>query len=135
MNIIYEGDDVSLFNDTQSKAPTLFSRKLINEIKNKILGKRFNVSFVFVSPKKIQGLNKKYRKIDKPTDVLSFNVEKNIGEIYICKSVADKKSVDFKHFYSNYYLYLVIHSLLHLKGFEHSVKMEKVEKKLYDFFS
>jgi ssRNA-specific RNase YbeY (16S rRNA maturation enzyme) len=50
-------------------------RKFI-EIKNKILGKDYDLSWAFISPKKIQKLNLEYRNIDKPTDILSFPLSK-----------------------------------------------------------
>jgi len=74
----------------------------------------------FVGEKKIQDLNRKYRKKDYPTDVLSFPLEDmnlgpdgvvRLGDIVICKTQARKKkhSVPF----------LIKHSMLHLLGIHH----------------
>lgn len=97
------------------------------EIKNEILGKDYDLSVCFVGENKIKLLNKKYRKINKPTDILSFTISDKMGEIFICKNVANKKAKDFAHQYPDYILFLVIHGLLHLKGMKHSSKMEKYE--------
>jgi ssRNA-specific RNase YbeY (16S rRNA maturation enzyme) len=61
------------------------------KIKNKILGKDYDLSWAFITPKKIQKLNLIYRNMNKPTDILSFPLSKNEGEIYICKSESKKK--------------------------------------------
>ena len=91
----------------------------IEKIKNDILGKRYELSFCFISKNKIKSLNKKYRGKDEPTDILSFPLEKDSGEILICKEIARKKK--------NSILFLVIHGMLHLKGLEHGAKMEAYE--------
>lgn len=104
----------------------------IEEIKNEILGKRYELSFSFISKSQIKSLNKKYRKINKPTDVLSFSLEKNSGEILICKEIAKQKSKEFNMTPANYLIFLVIHACLHLKGFEHGDKMEQYEFSHYN---
>lgn len=113
--------------------------KIAEEIKEEILGKQFELSFSFVSKKKIWELNKIYRKKDEPTDILSFLLEKNVGEILICKKQAEQKwqnlwqknsEIDFPKL-EDYLLFLVIHGLLHLKGLEHSSKMRKYEFQYY----
>jgi len=103
----------------------------IEEIKNEILGKRYELSFAFISKNKIKELNKKYRKVDEPTDVLSFQLEKNIGEIFICKAIAKIKAPKFEMTFEDYLIFLVIHALLHLKGLEHGAKMERHEQRYH----
>ena len=98
-------------------------------IKKTILGAKYELSLVFVAAKKIQSLNKIYRKINKPTDILSFPLSKTTGEIFICKSEAKKEMVKFGRTFENFLTYLFIHGLVHLKGHDHGPKMEKVEAK------
>ncbi len=90
-------------------------------IKNRILGKSFNLSVVFADDNLLRKLNRKYRGKDKSTAVLSFRLTEKDGEIFINKKFAKKRA---------YFDYLFIHSLLHLKGFRHGKKMEKEEEKL-----
>lgn len=99
----------------------------IEKIKDEILGKDYELSLVFVSENKIKSLNKKYRKINKPTDVLSFSISENLGEIFICKKIAKAKAPKFDMTFANYLLFLVIHAILHLSGLNHGNKMEKLE--------
>ena len=60
-------------------------------IKKEILGRKYELSLVFATPQKIQKLNKIYRNINKPTDILSFPLSKTSGEIFICKDEAKKE--------------------------------------------
>lgn len=101
----------------------------IEEIKNEILGKQYRLSFAFISKNKIKELNKTYRKKDEPTDVLSFPLDKDSGEILICKAMAKTKAQKFGMTFEKYLLFLVIHALLHLKGLEHGDKMERYEQR------
>jgi len=113
----------------------MLNNKLIKQLKDKILGEQYELSFAFISRAKIKKLNKKYRKKDEATDVLSFPFSKNFGEILICKSIAKKKAPDFSMDFPKYLLFLVIHACLHLKGFVHGVKMQRAEKKFLKIFS
>ena len=51
---------ISIFNETKGKLPSL----PFVQIKNKILGKKYELDLVFVNEKKIHALNKTYRKVD-----------------------------------------------------------------------
>jgi probable rRNA maturation factor len=108
------------------------------EIKNDILGKRYELSIVFVNKNKIKYLNKKYRRKNEATDILSFDLSnpsiKNsgqAGEIFICPEIAKIKAPKFSMIYKNYLLFLVIHGILHLKGLEHGDKMDEYELTYY----
>jgi probable rRNA maturation factor len=103
----------------------------VEEIKTEILGKRYELSFSFINKSEIKKLNKTYRKKDEPTDILSFPLEKNTGEILICKEIAKAKAPKFGKTFSEYLLFLVIHGCLHLKGLKHSSKMSTYELKYY----
>ena len=104
-------------------------------MKNKILGKKYDLSVVVVGEKKIHALNKFYRKVDSPTDVLSFSIDTHSGEIFICQKIAKKKMKKFDRDYKNFLAFLVIHSMVHLLGFDHGNKMEKEEVKYRKYFT
>ncbi len=101
------------------------------KIKNDILGKDYSLSIAFVPVKKSHEINKKYRKKDKPTNVLSFPLQKNAGELILCKEVIQKEAKDLGKTYKKWELFLVIHGMLHLKGMAHSSKMEQAEEFYY----
>jgi probable rRNA maturation factor len=113
---------------TVKKSPPL-SRAFLIKAKKTILGENYALSVVFIGDKKSKKLNFLYRKINKPTDILSFELDKNFGEIYINPKIAEKKSKEFEKSYPEYLQFLFIHGLCHLKGMVHGSKMEKQEKK------
>ena len=105
--------------------------KIKNDIKNDILGKKYDLSIALVTEKKSREINKKYRNKDKATNILSFALHKNVGELILCPNVIKKETKKFGRTYYDLLGFLVIHGMLHLKGLEHSSTMEKLEEK-YD---
>jgi probable rRNA maturation factor len=120
-------ENLSVTNKTKCKLPSL----PFSDIKKDILGEKYNVSIVFVTEKISQEFNKKYRKKNNPTNILSFPLSKTEGEILICPNVVKTQLKDFDRNLKELLGFLVIHGMLHLKGLEHSAKMEREEKK-YD---
>jgi probable rRNA maturation factor len=108
---------------------------LFELIKKEILGSKYELSLVFCAAKKIQNLNNTYRKINKPTDILSFPLSKTSGEIFICKSETRKMAREFDRSYDNFLVFLFIHGCVHLKGYDHGPKMEKLEAKFRKKFN
>ena len=119
-----------LINETKGKLPSL----PFDKIKNKILGEKYELDLIFVSEKKIHALNKTYRHVDSPTDILSFPLNKNSGEIFICEKVAIKKAKLFERKYDNFTAFLFIHGCVHLLGNKHGKKMEALETKFRAYF-
>lgn len=92
----------------------------------------YDISIVFVDDEKIRELNKKYRNKDKPTDVLSFNLGKDpknriIGEIYISIPTAKKQSIENNKFLLDEIVFLSLHGILHILGYDHKHPWEKEE--------
>jgi len=121
-------------NETFSITNTLKTAPKINgaffeQIKDAVLGKKYILSVVFIGDKKSQNLNQTYRQKNYPTDILSFSINKNEGEIFINPSVAKKKSKEFERSEENFLNFLFIHGLVHLKGMDHGSIMEKEEEK------
>ena len=85
-----------------------------------------SINVVFVQPKYIQKLNKQYRGIDLVTDVLSFNISPDSGEIYICPAYVHKsfKGNDFEE----EILRLIIHGTLHILGYNHKGSLNDSSK-------
>ena len=104
------------------------------EIKNEILGKKYELSIVFCGNALSQKLNRIYRGKNKPTNVLSFSLEKASGEIIIDLKKAKTESALFGEKFQNFIGYLFIHGLLHLKGLSHGRTMEAKEQKIRKMF-
>ena len=117
----------SIINKTRSKIPLL----PLSRIKDDILGKNYTLSFAYLSKEEIRKINKQYRNKDKPTNVLSFQLSKNSGELLLCPSLVKTETKKFERNFTQLLGFLVIHGMLHLKGMEHSSRMEVAEKK-YD---
>lgn len=106
------------------------------------------LNIVFIGSGEIREINKKYRNIDKETDVLSFSYMEDkkifgfiddaesfrdefgfftVGEILICPSVAQKnlKTYDRVWNLEKEIIFLVIHGMLHIYGYDHSSDDEK----------
>jgi probable rRNA maturation factor len=99
---------------------------------------------------RIRGLNRDYRGKDKATDVLSFpgldalreNFDSlpfphaSLGDIVICKEIAQKQAIEFSLSYEQEVLHLLVHGFLHLLGYDHELSeseeklMEGLEQKL-----
>ena len=88
------------------------------------------VSLLFVDNDAIQQLNKDYRDKDMPTDVLSFPMyepdeeivdeeEILLGDIIISLERAKEQSEDYGHSLEREVMYLLVHGLLHLLGYDH----------------
>lgn len=101
-------------------------------MKNDILGRAYDLSLVFVGAKRAVELNKTYRDKTYVPNVLSFPLDPTTGEMYIAPSVAKKEAKKFGMTYKVYVGYLYIHGLLHLKGFDHGPKMERLEKRFLE---
>lgn len=101
-----------------------------DKLKNKVLGKSFELSLVFVDNVFSRRLNKIYRKKNKPANILSFPLSKKSGEIFIDLVTAKKDSKKFEMSFRNFVEFLFVHGLLHLKGMRHGDTMDEAEKKL-----
>ncbi len=89
----------------------------------------YEVSLSLVSDEEIHKLNKEYRKIDRPTDVLTFAYREadfnpddpiiDLGSILISPAIAKKQAKEYKHPYERELAFLFIHGLLHIFGYDH----------------
>lgn len=120
----------TIINKTKGKLPRL----PFVSIKEKILGPKYDLSVSFLSKTEQRKINRIYRKKDKTTNILSFSLSKNSGEITFDLAQVKKDAPLFEMTYSKFLKYLFIHGCLHLKGFEHSSTMEKEEKKFLAMF-
>jgi len=110
-----------------NRARAKISRASFCAIAEAALPKGYELSVAFVDAAAMKKMNLMYRGTPKPTDILSFPLEKKEGEIYICPSEARKEAPKFGRSYQNFLLFLFIHGCAHLKGYDHSATMERIE--------
>ena len=107
----------------------------------------FNV--IIVDDKYIHKINKEYRGIDRPTDVISFALEDDkqidlpdlrvLGDIYISYDKAISQAKEYGHSNKRELCFLAVHGLLHLLGYDHmtkddEIKMFGLQKELLDSY-
>ena len=121
----------TILNKTKGKLPRL----PFVSIKNKILGEEYELETIFLTATKQGQINKTYRNKIGTTNILSFPLSKNSGQITFDPIKIRKDAPLFDMTYPQFLKYLFIHGCLHLKGFEHSSTMEREEKKYLRIFS
>lgn len=105
------------------------------------------ISISFVDDEAIRLLNRQYLRLDKPTNVLSFSLEEGecgkvnpglLGDVVISVDTALRDAKQGGFTLEEEILFLIIHGLLHLTGYEHvgtsranALKMKKREKELF----
>ncbi len=105
------------------------------EIKDDILGKKYDLSLVFVGKKLGSKINQKSRGKTYSPNVLSFPFSEDSGEIYMTPVVIKEQAPKFGYTYKKHMTFLFIHGLLHLKGYDHGAKMEALEEKYLNKYS
>jgi probable rRNA maturation factor len=101
-------------------------------------GARGSLSIALVSDARIRALNRRHRRKDAPTDVLSFpssDVRGELGDIAIATGVARRQARAAGHSYASELKVLALHGLLHLLGYDHenpadAGRMTRVERRL-----
>lgn len=104
------------------------------------------VSITLTTPEEIRQINKKFRKIDKETDVLSFPIfekkdldmlRKNgeivdkdmpqdvLGDIIISMKKVEEQAKEYGHSVERELAYMVVHGFYHLMGYDHMVEEDK----------
>lgn len=94
----------------------------------------YEISISFVDNEEIKELNKLYRNVDRETDVLSFPMEEGeeiftmniLGDIVISLEKALEQSVEYSHSLTREIIYLIVHSMLHLLGYDHMTEEDKL---------
>ena len=91
-------------------------------------------SIIIVDNEKIHEINKEYRGIDRPTDVISFALEENedyevkerlLGDIFISIDKVYDQAKEYNHSVKRELFFLVTHGFLHLLGYDHMKKEDE----------
>lgn len=128
------------FDNHQDKLPLRYKLKmLVREAVEATLdyeqyGNPCEVSVTFVDNEEIHELNKKFRGVDRPTDVLSFplfdydgtseeppvdEMLGMLGDIVLSLEKAEEQAREFGHSFEREVAFLTVHSMLHLLGYDH----------------
>jgi probable rRNA maturation factor len=110
-------------------------KKSFSQVAKKVLSgenrESESISLAFVSKEEIRKLNKEFRRKDKPTDVLSFDLKEEgyLGEIIICPEVVKNNAKKYGVSEKSEIIKVFIHGILHLCGYDHE-KNKTEEKKM-----
>ena len=100
------------------------------------------ISITLTDEENIRKINKEYRDIDKPTDVLSFpmfqkeeiaeivnekEIEYVLGDTIICIPIVEKQAIEYVHAFEIEFAYMLVHSFYHLLGYDHIIEEDKKE--------
>ena len=130
------------FNNDQDKFPVTYKLKMLLRravdatLAYEQYGNPCEVSITLTDNEKIHALNKQYREVDKPTDVLSFPLLDfegegcepvadepmvSLGDIVISLERAAEQAEEFGHSFDREVAFLCVHSMLHLLGYDHEL--------------
>jgi probable rRNA maturation factor len=110
-------------------------------MKKEILGESYDLSISFVKKETIEDLSQQFKGDKTHRNILSFPLDKTMpahagsGEIILNLQTIRSEAKNFDKKYLQYLGFLVIHGMLHLKGFTHGSKMESEEKRLVKIFN
>jgi len=128
------------FENSQEKLPVSYRLKMLvrDAIEESLDFEQYNnpteVSVTFTDNAGIHELNKKFRGVDKPTDVLSFplfdydgtseeppvdEMRGMLGDIVLSLEQAQAQAESFGHSFEREVAFLTVHSMLHLLGYDH----------------
>jgi probable rRNA maturation factor len=92
------------------------------------------ISILLTSDTQVEQLNRQYRSINQPTNVLSFPSEKpHLGDIILSYEYIQKELINLNKKFEEHISHLIIHGTLHLYGFDHendknAITMENMER-------
>lgn len=110
----------------------------------KIENAKLTITITLTTPNNIHKINKQYRNVDMPTDVLSFPMfekdeldkkienrdfehEDMLGDVIISIEKVSEQAKEYGHSFERELSYMVVHGFYHLMGYDH---MEEVEKQV-----
>lgn len=117
----------------------------------KIENQNVSISISAVDKDEIHQINKEYRNVDRPTDVLSFPIfsreeidnfssldddkkvkELELGDIIICIDVLQEHAIEYETGILREMLYMITHGVCHLLGYDHEIEDEKKEMRILE---
>ena len=130
---------VEFFNNYDKNIDLDTPKNFINFCLNKLSLKNLLFNVIIIGNDDIKKINKEYRNIDNPTDVISFALEDNkqidipdvrvLGDIYISYDKVISQAKEYGHSEKREICFLAIHGLLHLLGSDHMTKED--EEKMF----
>lgn len=135
--------EINVINESREKSWNRFKKDFL-QISMRTqqllkLPREYSASVIFVDAAAIHEINRAYRHIDRPTDVISFALkdeqehyemmdgEEELGDIFINIDAIRQQAADYGHSLRREVCFLFTHGLLHLLGYDHMQEDEERE--------
>lgn len=139
MNLDINWEEDSISQVEQQQLQSLVEKGLSTLLRLHEKSDKTEISLSLVNDARIHVLNREYRGIDRPTDVLSFALQEDdpeepqiidfqddlLGDIVISIERARSQAIEYGHTFEREFLYLAIHGTLHLLGYDHETEEEQ----------
>lgn len=119
--------EINIYNNYQAEIHFDFE-KIVKDVSN-YFNENTEISLILVNNEEIKNLNRDYRNIDRETDVLSFVDEDGeyLGDIFINIERVYSQAKEYNHSVEREFAFLLVHGILHLKGYDHHTNEEEIE--------
>ncbi|MDR0899375.1 MAG: rRNA maturation RNase YbeY [Lactobacillaceae bacterium] len=128
IDIVILDNDQEIVNNEQSKLVTSVLKFAYDFLKLKT---NYEMSVNLVDNQKIQEINREFRNVDAPTDVISFALEEEdlidlpdvpheLGDLFISTEKALEQAQELNHTVDREVAFLAVHGFLHLLGYDHT---------------
>ena len=136
MNVIIGYDPENLIIEENIESEIIRAAELVGKLYG---AENAEVSITLTNDEHIHELNKNFRGVDRPTDVLSFAFRESdepeildseveiLGDIIISLERAEIQAENFGHSYLREVIFLTVHGLLHLLGYDHIEEADRIE--------
>ncbi len=131
-----EWNNFTVLRETKGGLPNL----PFISFKEQILGRKYDLSLVFVGTKKATELYTQFKNKNHPLDILSFPLDPETGEIIMCLSQLRAHAKQYNRSFTDHIMFMFIHGCLHLSGHTHyndvdHALMEIEENKYFSIYS
>lgn len=129
--------------DGQANEEEIIKKVVETVLKLEGIKHELDIYITLTNNEEIHKINKEYRDVDRPTDVLSFpmyerdeisrlreepkdDIEEILGDIIISIPKIKEQAEEYGHSYERELAYLTTHGMLHLLGYDHMIEEEKL---------
>lgn len=135
MMLVFENE----MNEEFDKYEEIYQKLMEKTFKKLNIKKDYEVDVNLIDNERIHEINREYRHVDRPTDVISFafldhvagevaikgDIPTLLGEIFISVDKAEEQASAYGHSLLREMSFLFVHGLLHLLGYDHMTKEEE----------
>jgi len=117
---------IQIFNQTDQDVTSY--EDVLNHVFS-LIEEEKSINIIIITNEEMQNMNKTYRGLDKPTDVLSFPYDEpyldELGDIFINLLYMKEQAQSYGHSEAREIAFLAVHGYLHVKGYDHHTEEEE----------